>query len=204
MNRWVNESANGRLKNKWPFLKHTMEGRYVPNLMRFVRIGCALINAYSPPLFKDQDFHIQIIEESLNIDQDSTTSFMEELEERRLVRVTKKWKKAESTSLPSFPRLTLADLKTFTLGSYQLAIAEDYIKQHLDGSPNYGIFLHQSAEDIIRAQIQSRFSKSKTHNVWVRYEEGTDGLEGILERVCSCKVGLRSFGCCSHITSVCN
>lgn len=43
MNIWVIEAVNGRVKNMFPFFKHTIEGTYVPKIMRFNRVACAII-----------------------------------------------------------------------------------------------------------------------------------------------------------------
>jgi len=44
--RWVVESANGRLKNVFPFFGHTISNKYLcsTKLNRFVRIACAILN----------------------------------------------------------------------------------------------------------------------------------------------------------------
>lgn len=66
----------------------------------------------------------------------------------------------------------------------------------------FGIFVHRENKTIIRAQIQSRFSKSKTHNTWVKFDGENSGLEEIRGYYCSCKVGERTLGCCSHVATV--
>src|SRR5277367_3696956 len=47
--RWVIESANGRVK-KWKALDHVMPNSQIPYIGDYVRIVCALCNAYRPPL----------------------------------------------------------------------------------------------------------------------------------------------------------
>jgi hypothetical protein len=202
MNRWVNESVNGRLKNVFPFFRHTIEGRYVPKIMPFVRIACAILNAYFPPLFQDQVFHQTVIEEALIVREES--KFKEELEELGLFRKTTSWKKASPTCVPLFPKLAMEDLQILTLGSYQLKMARVYNKHHMKDGVEYEILLHKNPvhNNILRAYINSRFRGSHKHSVWIKYEDGVNSLEGIKERYCDCRVGERSLGCCSHVASV--
>lgn len=50
--RWVVEAANGRIK-KWKFLDNVVCNSQIPHIRDFVRIICAIINKYRPPLKKD-------------------------------------------------------------------------------------------------------------------------------------------------------
>ncbi len=160
MNRWVVEAVNARIKNVFPFFKHTIEGSYVPKIMRFNRIACSIINCYFPPLFKDKDFHDIILEETSNLTDDSN-QLKEEIERLGIQRMTARWEKATERSVPDFPVLSMNDLKRLTLGTYQIQIAEKYIDHHMKGDKQFGIFLHREVEGLIRAKIQSRFSRSK-------------------------------------------
>lgn len=201
MNRWVIEAVNARIKNVFPFFKHTIEGSYVPKLMRFNRIACAIMNCYFPPLFTDKDFHDVILEEVENVAR-NTNHLKEEIEQLGIHRMTVRWEKATPDSVPDFPVLTMDDLKRLTLGSYQITISEKYIDHHMKADNQFGIFVHREVEGLVRAKIQSRFSRSKTHNTWVKYNNQDVGYKAITGVYCSCKVGERSLGCCSHITSV--
>jgi len=99
------------------------------------------------------------------------------------------------------------DMKRLTLGSYQIKIADRYIFQHLKNDPHFGIFVQRNAGESlstawVRAQIQSRFAGSRTHNCWIKYTPNLDGFESLQGILCSCKVGERTLGCCSHLTAV--
>lgn len=116
--------------------------------------------------------------------------------------MTTRWEKATENTIPNFPTLTMEDLKRITLGSYQIEIAGKYIEQHMKQDSHFGIFLHRENDEIIRAKIQSRFSRSKTHNTWVKFDPDEIGFEAVKSYYCSCKVGERTLGCCSHVTCV--
>jgi len=201
MSRWVVESVNGRLKNVFPYFKHTIEGTYVPKIMRFVRIACAILNKSFTPLFEDLDFHDEVVNATINLVNSKENPMKKEVEELGLMRMTVKWEKATAESVPDFPKLSWDDLKKITLGSYQLKIAARYNLQHLQADSNYGIYLHRDMEGIIRAKIDSRYRKSKTHSVWIKYS-AEDGYAGIKAYFCTCKVGERTLGCCSHLAAV--
>lgn len=201
MFRWVVEAVNGRIKNVFPFFKHTIEGTYVPKIMRFNRIACAIMNAYFPPLYNNKDFH-NIISEVCASEIPQTNELKDEIVKLGLKRMTTRWERASATSVTGFPQLSMEDLQRITLGSYQIKIAERYIVNHLKDNSDFGIFIHREKEDIIRARIQSRFSRSKTHDAWVKFEENGSGWEAVKGLYCTCKVGERTLGCCSHLTSV--
>lgn len=202
MNRWVIEAVNGRIKNVFPFFKHTIEGPYVPKIMRFNRIACAIINAYFPPLFKNEEFH-HIITEHVNQENSTKENKLKiEIEELGIQRMSTRWEKASESTITDFPRLTMDDLKKITLGSYQIKMAEKYIQQHMKDNSDFTIYVHRHNQQIIRTQIQSRFSNAKLHSAWVKFDANQSGCDSIKGLYCTCKVGERTLGCCSHLTAV--
>lgn len=125
-----------------------------------------------------------------------------EIERLNIQRMTTRWERATQNTVRSFPKLTIEDLKRITLGSYQLAISGKYIEQHMKEDSHFGIYVHRENDEIIRAKIQSRFSRSKTHDTWVKFDQNKNGFEAINGYYCSCKVGERTLACCSHVASV--
>lgn len=201
LSRWVVEAVNGRLKNVFPFFKHTVEGSYNGKIMRFVRIACGILNKYFPSINPHQDFH-NLVADAVENHAVNNNELKTEIEELGLRRMTTRWVKADAQSVEDFPRLTWDDLKMKTLGTYQLKIAERYNKEHMKCSADYGILIHRDTPNIIRTQIRSRFSRSTTHSQWLKYDPGVPGLAGILGMYCTCKVGERTLGCCSHSAAV--
>lgn len=169
--------------------------------MRFNRIACAIINKYFPPLFQNKEFHQTIIDICKRKGSEANI-LKEEIERLGIVRMTKRWEKASASTICDFPKLTMDDLKRLTLGSYQIQMAEKYITQHLNENSEFGIFVYRANTEIIRAKIQSRFSNSKTHNTWVKFDKEINGFDSIKGLYCTCKVGERTLGCCSHLASV--
>lgn len=178
-----------------------IEGTYVPKIMRFNRVACAIINKYFPPLFTNKEFHGTISKVVKN-QNPHTNELKKEIEDLGIQRMTTRWEKANQNSIRNFPLLTMEDLQRITLGSYQIAISGKYIEQHLKDDSHFGIFIHRENDQIVRAKIQSRFSRSKTHNTWVKFNENETGFPAIIGYYCSCKVGERTLGCCSHVACV--
>lgn len=201
MFRWVVEAVNARVKNVFPFFKHTIEGTYVPKIMRFNRIACAIINKYFPPLYKNIEFH-DVITEATAKGTSNINTLKEEIERLGILRMSARWEKASENTIRDFPILSMEDLKRMTLGTYQIKIAKKYIEHHMRGDSHFGIFVHRENNGILRAKIQSRFSRAKTHNTFVKFDGTESGFEAIKGLYCTCKVGERSLGCCSHLTSV--
>lgn len=201
MNRWVVESVNGRVKNVFPFFKHTIEGTYVPKIMRFNRIACAIMNAFFPPLFQNKEFH-DVISNVVKSHNAEINTLKTEIESLGIQRMSTRWEIATTGAVADFPKLSMDDLKRITLGSYQIKMAERYIQQHMKNSSDFIIYVHRENHEIIRSKIQSRFSKSKVHNAWVKFDKNNNGHASITGLYCTCKVGERTLGCCSHLATV--
>jgi hypothetical protein len=50
--------------------------------------------------------------------------------------------------------------------------------------------------------IRSRHIGAKKYNVYVKYKTEVNSLDGIESRYCTCKAGMRTVGCCSHVASI--
>lgn len=191
--RWVVESANGRIK-QWKFLAKTVPNTLVPAVGDFVRIVCSLCNAFRDPLTPVNDQNSPLIEKMLQ-----KLLF---LQENNLIhkRTLFKELQEDDPDLDNFSKLSMESLRDITLGVYQVKQAPSYSKEHMcDGS--YNIMIHKENQNIVKVKIQSRHVKSVTHTLWIEFDPN-DFLEPITSWYCTCKVGARVVGCCSHIASV--
>lgn len=134
--RWVVEAVNGRYKGVFPFFKHKIEATYIPKLLLFNQIACAILNKYFPPILQDQDYHDLIADAAIN-QNSNENELKEEVERLGLTRMTAKWEKCSTDSVQDFPKLSWDDLKKLTLGSYQLRIAKKYNQQHVKEDGTY-------------------------------------------------------------------
>jgi len=201
MVRWLVESANGRLKNVFPFFKGTIVGSYSAKIQPFFRIACSILNKFYGPLFHQKDKHERIAH-ALLARIDMPNLLQGRVEELGLIRMTKSWEEASATSVPDFPIMSWENLEEFTLGTYQLTISQRYIKYHMKRDPRFRIYLHRDTPKIVRAKLESRFSRNCFHTLWVEYDPVKEGISGVCGWYCQCKNGARVVGACSHIVAV--
>lgn len=61
--------------------------------------------------------------------------------------------------------------------------------------------MKEADQPLIRARVHSRHSGSTKYNVYIRYNPSETGAKAIESWLCRCKNGLRTLGCCAHVTS---
>jgi len=201
MLRWLVESVNGRLKNVFKFFDSTIPITYIPLLGSLFRISCALSNAFFPPLFTDSEESLTLVRSTLDR-LPELNSLQKYVEEQGLEAKRTCWRPATQEAVVDFPRITNNDMKLITLGVYQTSLAGSYTALHLDANSTYGIYYHIEERHLLRAKIESRYTKNKTHQIWIKYNSELEGCQGITGYYCTCKTGARVVGCCSHIASV--
>ena len=83
-------------------------------------------------------------------------------------------------------------------------MAKSYVSAHLDNEGKYSfqICTDQDEPGLLRAEVHSRHKHNTFYKVYVKYQPNGRGSDAIIGYVCRCKVGSRTVGCCSHITSV--
>lgn len=183
-------------------LHHIMSG-YLEKLPMFFRIGCALINCFCPPLSNNSPKNDRIAERALEL-VNKENELQKRVEDEKMDRRTKSWKKASIEECPNFPRLSVEDLESITLGVYQIGLAKRYATLHMSNSPVFEIKVNSEFPNIVRAKIESRFTAKKAHDLWIQYssELGVEGADAITGFYCKCKQGARTLGCCAHICTV--
>ncbi|KAJ8721073.1 hypothetical protein PYW08_006538 [Mythimna loreyi] len=123
---------------------------------------------------------------------------------------------AEVPGLDDFPILSADDLVIYALGTYQVQQARSYYGEHIksDGSYVIEVCREPNINDfsvgtfnwinpwLLRGRIHSRHSSRRIYYVYILVERATQGLDAILGHYCSCIVGKRTLGCCSHVMSI--
>ena len=94
------------------------------------------------------------------------------------------WIKADQYCCSDFPTLNKDDLLDKTLGVYQIELAERYTKEHMDEDGNYDYFVHQVHDNLIRCRVKSRFSRTRSHFVWLQHTPNHNGSTAILGWFC--------------------
>lgn len=206
--RWVVEAVNGRLKNMFHFFDTIISHQYFTKncnrkLRRYLRIACALMNRFCPPICHDSDRHEKLLLDIRQRENEPNT-LKEEIESNKRDFVTRRtcWEKVAAADLTGFPQLTLDELESISLGKFNIKNAPGYTDDHFRIDPNYAVDIHKERSGLLRLRIQSKFRSCVTHILWIEY--ATDGSceKKILRYYCQCQGGARTLGCCSHITSV--
>ncbi|XP_071181323.1 uncharacterized protein [Mytilus edulis] len=197
--RWIVESVNGRLK-QWRFFDKVVSNHYIPFIGELLRLVCALCNKYRPAIASSNADDIKIAEAML--DKSKKGNLVQAIVENEGL-ITKRviYTLVDGSSadqLKDFPVLSEEKLRQITMGIYQLKQSPLYVREHIGEDSVYQLYVCKIKENLIKIKLQSRFSNSATHNVFVQYT-----LDGEISGwYCSCKVGARIVGCCAHVSSV--
>jgi len=178
----------------------TLPVTYLPTMEKHFKNVCAILNAFFGPLCTDPPNWRE--KANLTLRRMSLSNSLE-LQVRSEDWMSKRanWKNIDEVVLSSFPRLSEEDLKNLTLGSYQIELAAEYSTQHIRKKSPYVIQIHTDATNIIRAKIGSRMSAATNHTAWIEYVPLSTGPDNF-RYCCSCKVGARMAGMCSHLCSI--
>jgi ABC-type antimicrobial peptide transport system permease subunit len=202
--RWVVEAINGIFKQSYKALDQ-IRNTQLKHIMDDFRIAAALINFLQINLKSDGENDVLIATEMLSKLNDKN-----KLE--NVLNLTrnndKKFTEIDATEIEDFPKLEVETIKNkITLGSYQLKQSFSYLNKHLDqNNGKYLIKLRLEESDsgfkMISALMQSRHSNKTKYKLFIQYSPNLNDYKAINAWVCSCKSGLRTVGCCSHIASV--
>jgi hypothetical protein len=201
MIRWPVEAINGKLKQKFLFFAVVIRNTHLPNLNKYLQIACAILNAFSPACFTETELHERMVD--LAVERNPVPNTLKaKIEENGLDKRRVIWTPVTDSTEAGFPELSLEDLQSITLGSYQIKLAPGYVDQHLKQDPRFMFHVHKEEEGLIRVKRQSRFTKRQFHTLWIQFVPNGSGSESITGYYCRCKAGARTVGTCAHVTSV--
>jgi len=120
-----------------------------------------------------------------------------------------------------FPHFS-EDLRSITVGSYQLRQVRSYYAEHIKINGSYVIDVCKHTGDLslsshglsvgdpllIRGRIQSRHRSSTRYFIYilidkaVQVDEEKDGVDSISGYSCTCPNGLWTVSCCAHVATV--
>ena len=66
----------------------------------------------------------------------------------------------------------------------------------------YGLDVEKENACLLKTKIRSRHSCSDKYFVYILIDVKRDGIESLIGHCCSCKIGTRVVGCCSHVAVV--
>lgn len=208
--RWVVEVVNGRFKRDFRLLRNVYVNISLPYMFDYFRIAAAILNAYHV-LIEDNvhavDF-LQIIQERFNMPNRLSELVNQHNYNRR--RAQFQPMSVDMAEFNDFPRLTEEDLVLFGLGVYQMKQARSYYGEHilangsfiieLGGQIPSGDLADLEGHDLwmVRGRIQSRHVRAKTYYVYIVIDRAANGRQAIAHYYCTCIIGKRTVGCCSH------
>ena len=172
----------------------------VPNIGDFVRIVCALINKFRPPIVHSGEYASLIAQKMLEKAK-LPNQLLIYLERKCLLNKWSVFTDHCQFELDDFPTLNITELREITLGVYQLKQAPNYSREHVSEEGDYTFAAVRDEPCLVRVKIQSRHTQATLHTVWVRYSSSDDS-EKIGGWYCTCKVGTRVVGCCAHVASI--
>jgi hypothetical protein len=202
--RYVVEKLNAHLKRSFKALRD-VQNKTLPHILKDYRIAGALINKYFSRLISDTEDGKEIVTQ-MKSRLNRENSLMKIVEEHELKKKSN-FQKLDAVELTDFPHLDLPTIKTnITLGNYQLKQAIGYIAEHFDNG-KYEIRLNEdnfilTNSKIVRVDFRSRHSNATKYRTYIKYLPGVNRASAVEDWYCSCKVGTREVGCCSHIAAI--
>jgi len=208
--RWPVEAHHGRFK-KWVFFTNVQPSAHIPRMKQALRILCAAINAFRPPLYnttKETEYHQGVANTMLERSKITVNPVLQRVERGALSSRGRTWQMEVDefpinssqawTLLSEFPTLTEEEIATLiTCGTYQIEQAKHYTDEHINSQGGFEFFVHKSANDLIRARVQSRHKNATKYFVWVEFSK-----KAITGWYCQCKAGARMVGCCAHVATL--
>lgn len=201
--RWVIEAINGILKRSFKALQ-SVPNTMLKHIITDYKIAAALINAFRPRLTSD-GLDAELIAKNMLKKINTSNLMVKYLDKHNIKR---DFLEIDSTDLIDFPRLELKTIINYiTYGSYQISQGETYLSEHSNrnnGKLIIKLNLTSDEDDfkVIHVEFQSRHSNRTKHKIFIKYVPNSNEYDSIKGWVCSCKVGLRTVGCCSHIAGV--
>ena len=168
------------------------------NIGDYFAIVYALINAYRPLFIADISKDNAIDDRMLRLATQSNDvqTYVDKL--KTTSEKVFRWTLLNAKhSVKDSPHMTLNELNEFILCTFQLKPAKKYAIEHLSDDGSFDIKVAKKRDDLLRAQIQSRYKNSILYDVWIQYDQ-----KQILGWYCRCPNGCRVVGCCSHVSSV--
>ena len=206
---------NGQLKQCFRIFDKRWPNQSIPHMMTDIRIACAILNVYHPGIESDVRDGLEIAE-SMLARLGKRNLLAQLVSAQGLNRKSADFETLEGSSIEDFPLLAEADLRSITLGSFQRRQVLSYNAEHIKTNGSYVIEVCKhvgplslsshaiSVEDpmLIRGRIQSWHRNSTRYFIYILINRARCGDETISGYCCSCPSGLRTVGCCSHITIV--
>ncbi|KAJ8686865.1 hypothetical protein QAD02_022659 [Eretmocerus hayati] len=199
--RWVVEAVHGIIGQKCKLLHHQFDNKLLPKAHALCQIASFLQNHFGKRIYSDnQDTKevVQRMKERMN----TKNELAEEVEAQGWSRKKVPFQVMSANELIDFPEMTELDLVKLVSGKYQLKQAISYLAEMMGEDDTFDLCYLKQTREILRVKVRSRHINSKTYNCYVHYAPNTVGCSGIKGHCCECANGLRTIGCCSHVSAI--
>lgn len=212
--RYIVETRNGHLKTVWPLFNKVWCSYSLPHLQEDLLIGSSLLNCFKPIEATGESATSEelAIARKMLLLKDVPNEVWQVIKTNTFNKVMKTFQLCEDVSF--FPMLTLNDLEDIALGTYQIKMANSYYAEHMKEENSFVIYVlpreninkffhhllsNESQPHLVLTKIKSRFTSRKKHETYILIDGKLQGSDSIKGYCCSCKNGLRTVGCCSHV-----
>jgi hypothetical protein len=216
--RFIVEVVNGQIKQTFSMFDKTANNRSLPNAPDHFRIACSTINFIRNGNFHSDKNNPDEISERICQLMTKPNLLSKVVKEKNLTRRKSVFTESIENTNPlnyGFPILSQSQLELFCCGTYQPKMALSYYAEHLKQNGKYQFFIekdnnsidynsfgidgHQSDLKLFKARMDSRHSKSTHYHIFLLLNSAAEGIDRIHEHYCTCKVGMRTVGCCAHL-----
>lgn len=218
--RFVVEARNGHIKQIFSVFNEQCSTLNLKHLRKDLRIAAAMINIYFKKVVADAGKEADVANAML--DSVVLPNQIHPIVQQPLFQDQLKHFQQVDENNFDFPQFTREELQQITQGTYQLQQAKSYAHAHkkakMDWNTDYLCYYcpieitEQFFADVIRernvrspvlviTRMGSRFVSNKSHDIYVLADANKNGPSSIIGYCCGCKNGLRTVGCCSHVTT---
>lgn len=217
--RYDVERVNGLMKTVWKIFRETIDIHYIPKIMTDFEIGAALLNKRIK--INDQDNAKQIAFARGMMDRVNMPNILSQIvnSDKFEKEVISQKKYERFVDFESCPQLQISDLEMISFGPYQIQQSRCYLSNHLH-EENNELIINSIFRDCINVQcaalklskdvdplllvlnLKSRFASQRVHRVWAIIDKKAIGVRSVCGYCCSCFVGNRTVGCCSHVMAL--
>lgn len=214
--RYNVERVNGVMKAKWKIFATQIDTRLIPHIATDFKIAAALTNRMSKPFVeneRNEAYSIHMLQRLHKNNGLCVAVFA-----RGFQNIVRNGSYIELTTLEDIPALDIPDMQMISFGNYQIVQGHCYlsnqIHQHNEPLKVYQFFDEDVAKHccdlysaevkpvLLMAKLKSRFVSRRLYSIFVLVDKTKTRHQSVLEYCCSCKIGTRTVGCCSHVMAL--
>ena len=140
--RWIVEARNGHLKRCFRDFDRVWPNQSIPHMMKDFRIAQAILNVFHPVIESDKRDGLTLATSMLDrLDEDNILANAVAALNLNRESSSDKWERIDGSLdyLDEFPHLSEEDLRSITVGSYQLRQVRSYYAEHIKINGSYVI-----------------------------------------------------------------